>query len=134
MPRMKEYTVTLHGWALVNGSVSVEASSPAAAIRKAKEDIGQASWPVDECGDNVTPSEGVAASYVRDEDGREEWPEEDAPPPADPVRDAAPDMLAALKLLRGDIEIVAAMAKMPLPDAAHLADEAIAKAEGRAND
>lgn len=45
----------------------------------------------------------------------------------------AEEMLAALKLLRGDIEIVAAMAKMPLPDAAHLADEAIAKAEGRAN-
>lgn len=51
--------------------------------------------------------------------------------PADPVRDAAPDMLAALKLLRGDIEIASAMLKMPMPEGAHVADAAIAKAEGR---
>lgn len=44
---------------------------------------------------------------------------------------AAPEMLAALKLLRGDIEIASAMLKMPMPDSARIADAAIAKAESR---
>ena len=124
---MAEYTVTLSGAAYVNAQITVEADSMEDAERQAIARADEASWPVDDQGDDATPDDlsAVFATYLRNDDTADEkWPDE---PAHVAIRDAAPEMLAALKVARSALTDAGALIALAA------VNHAIAKAEGRSN-
>lgn len=82
---MPDFTVTLIHRAIVCGSITVEAEDFDAARSAALSRADEASWPVDETGSVVRPSDqqaAVVADYARNDTTREEVYFDEALPPS----------------------------------------------------
>jgi len=72
---MKSYTVTLGAFAVITGTLAVEAESYDDAMRQALARSEQASWPIDEGGAfEVAPGHAFVTHVVDDEGGGDRWP------------------------------------------------------------
>lgn len=99
---MHDFTVTLIHRAIVCGSITVEAENFDAARSAALSRADEASWPVDETGSVVRPSDqqaAVVADYARNDTTREEVYFDEALPPS--TAPPAPSDAPALEPLTG---------------------------------